>query len=488
MILSRANIEGFTGVIASNISDQDFDKIKNAISSSTAPVEVENSPVVIPENISIGVVSIVGDTTIVENKRKFTIKTKGATHFGTGLNPSDFYACNPDENRFYPPSDSIWIIVLKFNNGTRASIELNGKYGSFQLTGGNIVTEGTTDVVESTTSPVVVNPSTNNSFSFNTPQLNIAPLNQRIKLSNKIQFQTSAWSAGKGSGMRIQISRDGRTIYNHEVGDNQYPKEVDNPFNLSKHPDDWKNNHSTSARLILPKGTYKIEYQNSTSIDYPIVFTLIDSKDAGYFVYYQCGLKKKETLFFKQLNKGESLTTDFTLYENVPVIKQEGNVLRKAVFINFIVDGKLSLERFEVDFGNGQYQSFDQLRAISTVDDTRLRYVMEKDHSKFIEIMFYPNSKEFMVVAKNGVDVAEEHIDLSESIFDFSDNNNDGVKFPNFKMTNNSGFEMLSEFGSIMQRNENGDLVENGADPEVIIPFIDGEYKSTQSWRYDCDS
>lgn len=391
------------------------------------------------------------------------------------------------------PKNVNWDVTV-IDNGTRKEYPVKvdtSKRGAvnFNGTGNDYIIEENTSVVNSTTPPVVVQ-SNNNSFNFNQVQLNIAPLNQKIKLSKKIHFQTSAWSAGRNyygnSGMRFQLSRDGRTIYNLELKDDEFPKEVNNSFNLSSHPDDLKNNHPTCARLILPEGDYKVEYENSSSsIDYPIVFTLIDAKNAGYFVYYPCGLTKEDTLFFKQLDKGESLTTNLRLHDTVGVIRQEGDTLCRGVFINFIVDGKISLERFQTDFGGGQYQTFDYFRSVSAIDNSIVRYVMEKDHSKFIEIEFFPNSNEFKVLAKNGIDVAEEHIDLTQSVFNKVDYTSNGVKFPNFKMTNNAGFEMMNEFGSIMQKNINGDLVENGAE-HIIIPFINGKYQSTQKWRYNC--
>jgi hypothetical protein len=398
-------------------------------------------------------------------------------------------------NSLWMPSSTTWKLKIReIGTGNYVDVEVNsgacGAPGSYKIGGTTVVSEVTT--VTNTSTVVTSKPieiQTTNSFALKIPQLNIAPLNQRIKLSKKIQFQTSAWSAGRSeygnSGMKFQLSRDGRVIYNLEASDNEFPKEMNNAFNLGSHPDDLKNNHPTSTRLILPEGTYKVEYQNNSNIDYPIVLTLIDAKDAAYFVYYPCGLKKPETLFYKQLNKGESITANLTLHDTVGVVKQQGENLHRGVFINFIVDGKISLERFQVDFGNNQYQTFDYFRAVSATEISKLRYVMEKDHSKFIEIAFYPNSDEFEVISKNGIDVAEEHVDLTQSVFQLVNYGTNGVKFSNFKMTNNAGYEMKEDFGSIMQK-KNGELVENG-DENIVIPFINGKYQSTQQWRYNCE-
>ena len=406
MTISRANIQGFSGISASNISDQDFDKLKNALSGST------ETPAITPTTSAVeqeGGLRLHKDTRYDSTRKAFLVVVeKGGQRpqqaswdGGKTYHNYTSFTQEPDKTSEY---------FVKINNVPyKVQVITSGAHTNPVIVNFNVA--GNETVVEETgTQPDVVNPATSQTpteeasipVTSQTPTVEVfipqagsyqkesAIVGQVYKSKEKVRVLCCS-HGDHPDNYYYSIKKDGVLIYENFGKRPQMP---------SDRNADYMGDHPLETQLALEEGMYELFVQNFGSA--PIIFGNI-TRDQ-YIQYSPGGLSWAD--WWVKLNSGETVKTNIYFDEkcNRDSLIIGGYSQKPCLSVNrpFYKDGIVYIEEMRIEgLPNGA--------EIKQEGSTILKFYSAIEPSRNISIEFLPSGVggdvSFKVVEKNGLDV-----------------------------------------------------------------------------------
>ena len=374
--------QGDALVILNNIDSVKTSKIKEVLSGET-PVVVTPDPVF--ENTNSGV-TVKAESINNKEERFFRISgpIKGLAY---GNKPDDFGVFY---GGVFVQKLCVWEVILLLNNNTKIKVKLNWN-GDFQLTGdNNVIIEGTTEVVEPVTSPVVdqtqPRPQGENLSGF-------AEIGKWYSVFQKTMLHLSSYVAGDVA-QYYSVKKDGVKLFemNTNDGEVQPVEEI------------HSGNHPPESVLPINEGEIELYFEN-TSNQGGQVCGLITGHNMAYEQYKADGLKYADG--WKRIEKGQTYTQKFDIKHNRGGLRRDGQF---EIFFPAFKDGKqVTLKRPTF---NGSVHGLGNT-FVNQFSTHTIRYSLLHDTSLWVDVEVqtyglndYPR---FRVVAKNGLDVHPNH-------------------------------------------------------------------------------
>lgn len=454
MTISRVNIEGFSGIIASNISDPDFAKLKNAFSGDTtnapsaAPSEAPSGS---PTASTSGIVSV-KDVGAFQGKRSVQITTNGLKDYS--LSPDGPWNLFSGIVNVYLYSN--WNIYLRFLDGKQSIVNVvtkgENEKAVFRLSENSIIVESPITQPDSTApsaAPQAQNPVVNGSEgnfdpSGNSPEMFSIGETYAVP-AGRTKIQLSAFSMNHGArGLDCYVKQNGviTTRINVKDGDTSLGY--------------FNNNHGYMTEIVIKEGPVEIGYRNEPSEPYHIVLGIAKiENNIAYLFYYADGLVKQNPLFVKQLTKGEHYVSKFDVvadHDYGYVTEMNPGSLHKDFTLNYFKDGKPFFGEIEWNGGGDVFYDNNAPLQANNSQGIYRKFRSKKDHSLFVEVQMttggYGQTGTIKLLNSNGLSISKDLCRISSYVFNFGwiDDNGkqqfnirEGLKEKSYKLYNNGG-------------------------------------------------
>lgn len=251
--------------------------------------------------------------------------------------------------------------------------------------------------------------------------------------NNRAIFQVSAFSMavnGQIAG-EYYLTNNGIPFYSNKNDDNVIREKgvFDN------------NNHPAGGSIPVEAGTVELAYKNNSKLGKSIVLGLGEIKsniieNFAYKFYSLNGLKT--TPYYTQVDPSETAFLAIPIESKNTfgyVAEAMAGTLHKQFNISIIIDGKIWLGEMEINYGDGNYNSFGGM-PIKANSQNSFKLNPKGDRSKFVAIQVTTygagETGRVKVLESNGVGVSFKHIRISSYVFNY----NYGFEHPTWKKYN----------------------------------------------------
>ena len=457
MIVTRANIEGFTGIIASNISDQDFDKVKNALSGepiSTTPTTATPTSATptseTPILDSSGILSV-KDVGAFQGKRSVKITTTGLKDYSLGPNGP----WNPFSGVVNVYLYSDWNIYFRFFNGKQSIVNVvtKGENDKAVFSLGDSVIIENPDNQPDSTSPEVVTPTPIQIINGSEGDFNpsgflpdMFSIGETYAVpAGRTKIQLSAFSMNHGArGLDCYVKQFGVITTRINI------KDGDTSFGY------YNNNNGYMTEIVVKEGPIEIGYRNEPGEPYHIVLGIAKiENNIAYLFYYADGLVKQKPLFVKQLAKGEHYVSKFDVvadHDYGYVTEMNPGSLHKDFTLNYFKDGKPFFGEIEWNGGGDTFYDNNAPLQANNSQGIYRKFRSKRDHNLFVEVQMttggYGQTGTIKLLNANGLSISKDLCRISSYVFNFGwiDDNGkqqfnirEGLKEKSYKLYNNGG-------------------------------------------------